>query len=288
MSKRGQITLFVIIAILIIAAVLVYFVIKPKFFAPGISKEEAAKVVAAQVQPVKDKVEGCMRIVVIKTLNTLGRQGGILPLATSSYFSQPIGVIENAPIMNYALFLNDESKYLNLFPSLHEMERSIERFLENNPDFMTCINNFEDFKSVDINFKEDYKFNVTLADKVYVEMKWPVTIKRSDASSIIEKYNLIIPINFEKIHENTIDIINRIIQTGEATSFLTEQAKQQIAELRANSETDTIAIQSFAYEDLPSALEGTQYDLHNTVWLFVYRNPALDEPYNFYFLTGER
>jgi len=289
MLKRGQITLFVVIAIMIVAAVLVFVVIKPSFIQPTVSKEEAQTIVSGQVQAVKDKVETCMNIVVMKSLNTMGRQGGILPIATDTYYSQPdTSVMDNPPIMNYALFQKKDVGYIDLFPSLPEMETSLQKFLENNPDFMDCINNFEEFqKIVNITFAEDYKYNISLSDNVYVNSKWPLKISKGEMSTIIEDYSIVIPINFEKIYETSNLVITRIDQTGEATSYLVEQAQQQIAELRANPNIDTITIDSRAYDDLPSDLQGIKSNLHNTVWILDYKNPALENPYDFYFLTGE-
>jgi hypothetical protein len=297
MHKRGnkaQVTLFVVLAIIIVAAVAIFVVTKTGVVKPAVSAEEAQKIVAAQAQPVKDKIESCMKTVALKALNTLGRQGGVLPIAKATQLSQPVDVMEIAPVMNYALFYDKERKdaglspYINYLPSTKEMGEGVDALMQNNPDFSNCINNFNEFKNdVDISFETNFSSNVDLGDKVVMNAAWPVKISKGEASTVVDNYHVTIPINFNKIYETSVSIINQIESTGEASVYVSEQAANQIAELRSNSDLDTITIESRAYEDIPSDSEGITYDVYNTLWILTYRTKALEKPFVFYFLTGE-
>jgi hypothetical protein len=293
MFKRGQITLFVIIAVLVIGAVSVYILFQTNVINVPVSAEEAQKIVGAQTQPIRDHVEGCMNTVVIKALNTMGRQGGYI-VPKGARYSIPYSVSADAPAITYALFYDKNSGYVNLFPSINEMKSEFANFLANNPDFEICINDFSQFrKIVDINAGE-LKVNSSGIDfgeksgSIIVPFSYPLEISKQDAKTLIDDYEVIIPIDMNKIHESASAILNDFSAGKSATIIMQNQAKMQEQILRQNPESDTIFISSRAYDEMSTDLAGVSYDVKNTLFMIEYNNPALIGSFNFQFLAGEQ
>ncbi len=294
-GNRGQITIFVIIGILLIGAVALIFLFQSNYFKPSISTEEAEKVVAANVNPVKAHVEECMRFVSMKTLNTLGRQGGyVLPKAER--YSLPTSVMAEAPIMPYALFYSkSKSSYMTLLPSVNEMKENFASFMEANPDFEDCLEGFKTFNGiVDIKVKDSMKIDRNKLDFgeksgfIVIAFTYPLDISKSRALTSITDYEIKIPINLARINEHATVIINSEIKGDSVTKILQDMALLQEQRLRENSKSDTIITSYVAYDFYDSEDNGVSYNAKNTLYKLEYNNPELEEPYYFYFLAGEQ
>lgn len=293
-GKRAQITLFVIIGILIIGAVATLFIFRSNIFTPAVSAEEAQKIVSAQVQPVREHIEGCMNAISMKTLNTLGRQGGsIFPKADRISF--PNSVMADSPAMPYALFESKNRGYINLFPSINEMKEEFVQFMENNPEFEECIDGFSSFNGV-VNVKKtaDMKIDAANLDfgensgSVVIPFTYPVDISKGNAKVTLKDYKITIPINLAKIHEFATMVINAEAKGESVTKILSDQAILQEQQLRENARSDTITLQHTAYDLYDTEENGVSYNNKNTFYKMEYKNQGLDEPYYFSFLVGEQ
>jgi hypothetical protein len=294
MFKRGQITLFVIIAVLIIGAVSVFVLFQTNVIKAPVSSEQAQKIVAAQTGPVRDHVEGCMKTAVMKSLNTLGRQGGYM-LPKTDRFSIPSSVMADAPAITYAYFYdNSLGSYVNLLPSVAEMKNEFSGFIAKNPDFEICIDDFSSFKKTVSVKAGPLNINSSSIDfgeknnKIVVNFNYPAEISKQDAKTLINDYQVSIPIDLNKIHENAATIINAVSAGKSATIIMQEQAKMQEQILRENPGSDVIFISSNAYDEIDTDVAGQVYNTKNILYTISYNNAGLEEPFEFKFLVGEK
>ncbi len=289
-AKRGQIALYVIIAIVVISAIALVYMFRGGTFKPLLSSEEAQKLVNSQIQPVRDKVTDCMEIVTRKTLNTMGRQGGyIYPKAER--IEIPSSVMPDAPVISYALY-KDSSGYHNTLPSVEEMKEEFVEFIMKNPEFESCINDFEEFKKLMDVEKKELSIDVDKIDfgeksgQIVIPFNYPVELRRGNATTLVDNYVIKIPINLYKIHETSVTILNKITSNENIVVMLQDMAKEQEKELRKNPESEKLFVFANSYSELRTDVEEIAYST-KTLFRIEYQNKALEEPFNFYFLSGE-
>jgi len=175
-KKRAQVTIFVIIAILIIAGIVGFFYVKNKtsLLTPTISKD---------VQPVYNFVQDCLKETGENALIRIGEQGGYFLI-----FDEPS--IEGR--IPYYLQGTQES-----IPSQQEIEQNLAGFVREELGF--CILNFKDFK-------EDYKIShelkisevEILENKVRFSLDYPLTITKGETTYQLKDFSVDILIRADK------------------------------------------------------------------------------------------
>ncbi len=121
--KRGQVTIFIILAILIVAGILLYFVISPSF----------EKSISKEIQPLYDYYISCLKENTLEGIQVLGAQGGYINLPdfepgnsyrpTSSqldFYGQPVP---------YWMYVSGNNLLKENKPTIHSMEYQLEDYL---------------------------------------------------------------------------------------------------------------------------------------------------------------
>ena len=175
-KKRGQVTIFVIIAILIVAGILLFFYVQNKTssLTPTIPKD---------VQPIHNFVQNCLKETGENALIRIGEQGGYFLI-----FDEP-SIEGRIPYYVY------EGK--NSMPTEEKIEFQISGFIKQELSF--CILNFKDFKSQqNITHKlRDVKTEIN-NENVGISIEYPITINKGDSASSFKDFHVIIPVNINK------------------------------------------------------------------------------------------
>ena len=176
-QKRGQVTIFVIIAILIVAGILLFFYVQNKTssLTPSIPKD---------IQPINNFVQDCLRETGENALIRIGEQGG--------YFLMP----EEVPFVDGRIpYYVYEDR--NLMPQKEKIETQINGFIKQELSY--CILNFKDFKSQQ-NITHNLKNVKTEINNgnVVISIEYPLTITKGDSASSFKDFHVIIPININK------------------------------------------------------------------------------------------
>ncbi len=159
MKKEGQLTIFVMVAIVVVIAIVGYFIINDVFL------EEVS--VDSEVSPIYEAVEGCIGDVTEDSINIVGESGG--------YYELPEKVDDNS-IAYY--FYEDES----LMPSLEVVEREMEKYSEDMLYF--CVEKvFLNYPDFELNSGEiDVSVSVKSDDKIYFEVDYPFSVIKENKS----------------------------------------------------------------------------------------------------------
>jgi len=164
--KRGQIALFVIIAILIVVAVgfLVYTQREAIGFKQGIN---------AEIRPINSFIEDCIKSTGEDALIFVGKQGG--------YFDLPKNLIDS-----YAYYFYDNKSYL---PSKEIIENQISLYMNEMLPF--CTKNFVDFKDFQIEADPEAVNTKTtiLKDKITFDVSWLVSIKKLESTYTLNQFS---------------------------------------------------------------------------------------------------
>ena len=187
MDKRGQITIFIILAIVVIAAVGIYFAVSGNL--------DKVKSSSLDTRQIKGFVESCIGEIGKDAIYEVGQRGGYI-------FAPSLSTEEKIPYYLY------EGK--NYLPSQEKLEKSLSKYIE---DFLfVCLNNFEDFPDYaiskgKISCETDFTNN-----SVEFNVNYPLVISKNNQTSKIENFKTIEVSSFEQSFYSAQQIIENIVK----------------------------------------------------------------------------
>lgn len=179
MNKRGQVTIFIIIAIILIAAVALYFVLRDKISVDKIPLE---------VEPVYINLMSCLEETTEEGVEYLALHGGYydVPKKTSIlYFTEDIPYY----------YLNSR-EYV---PSIERIEGELENYIHN---YLSNCLNFEDFEEQGYKINEgDLLVSVNIKEgKIRTKLDCPLTITKGKSTKRLREFEIEIDSDLEKLH----------------------------------------------------------------------------------------
>src|SRR3989344_7678103 len=181
MNKRGQLTIFVIAAILVVGAVLLYFA-----FQQGLIQQP----LNADAERVYNFVQTCIEEKSIKTIYQIGENGG--------YFFPP-NLSTESGVPYY--FYNRQ----NYIPSEEQIEDEISFFL--NEKLFFCTRNFVDFPDLEIIQSEPKTGTVIEDEKVVLNVNYPITIMKDEDTTLIEDFKFEVPIRLGIVYDSVAEFM---------------------------------------------------------------------------------
>ena len=207
MSKRGQVTVFIILGIVLITSVGLFLYLGSETTESDVSREEAESFFSTQIDPIKKLVQDCTISSAFVVLETMGQYGGyVFPVYDlNDPHLELIMPDENILTVNYAAYQETcptcqedcpadditcqeacpantpilPGCFVNDFPTLARMKLDFQAYLEEvalNPNieppsvFQQCIDNFNVFREDfdDIDYS-DLDTTVFFEDKIVLK-----------------------------------------------------------------------------------------------------------------------
>jgi len=202
LNKRGQLTIFIIIAILIVAAAITIFLFRDKIFEPKVPSE---------FEDVYDFFDDCVEQKTLQGLEIAGVQAGYIdvpefePGSEYAPFSSQLDFL-GSPVP-YWYYVSGNNVIKEQVPSLPKIEQQLEDFIEEQIEF--C--DFDEFRKqgylietgkprVDVNIRES---------KVDVEVKMSLVAEKQEAKSRIVERDIEVRSNFGKFYELAKEIYDK-------------------------------------------------------------------------------
>ncbi len=182
-NKKAQVTIFIIIAIVLVGTVVGYFVLRDKIVTSGIPES---------IEPVYTTFLSCLEDNTLVGIDVLGSQGGYIELpdfeAGSEYmpFSNQLDFLGN-PIP-YWYYVSGNNIQREQVPSRIDMEDGLEGFIEDKIN--NCI--FENYyqQGFEINMGEP-KADVSISDNaVEVMLSMDLNINKEEDSALIKEHRI--------------------------------------------------------------------------------------------------
>ena len=189
-SKRSQLTIFIIIAILIIAVVALFFV-----FRGGIQKEKPASPETAEINSF---VQECLDDSLEEVVFRIGEGGGY-------YFPPKI----STPLLEVPYYIKNNK---NLMPTKQDIENEISRYVKR--ELVLCIGNFAQFPEYEITKGEMTAETKIESERVLVDVKYPLTIIKDETKSKIEDFNSEIPVRLGIVYDAVAEFVGQELETG--------------------------------------------------------------------------
>lgn len=183
--KRAQVTIFIIIALVIITGVLIFITLNKSF-----NKQE----IPPEHKDVYNFVENCAKDSIEEVIYLLGLRGG--------YMFEP----ENSNEFGIPYYYINEE---NTMISKKELEEKASFYFNNKMN--RCLNNFSEFRDKEIT-AEKINSNVKInKNNLILNLNSPISISQGENTYLIEDFEDIeIPIRLGLIHDVSKDIINNI------------------------------------------------------------------------------
>src|SRR3989344_8900744 len=212
LKKRGQVTVYIILGIVVIALFLVTVYIRDNNLLDNINRDVE---INAQVLPVHNRMEECITTISQEGVNTLGAQGGKINVENRKSlnplvpFGNSLDVFDNGAL-NVPYWFYRTSNGINTqdIPSINDMELELEAYINDNTIF--C---YEDLKNLDqytVSYEGDSNVNVEIQDtKVLVSVESPLTVTKDDVTSQLNSFSVVLDVPLGKLYSTSKDILEK-------------------------------------------------------------------------------
>ena len=163
MKKRGQITIFVIIALIIVSLAGLFF-----YLSGGLEQS----VFPPETDNVKLFVQSCIEETLEEGIVFVSSRGG--------YFNLPDNYFDGFLATSYWMYDGRD-----ISPSMEIVELELSKYIENQVGY--CIESNE-FTDKDFDFQDKKVETVIKADKILVNLKMPTFVTLGDSVSLIKNY----------------------------------------------------------------------------------------------------
>ncbi|UZE93582.1 MAG: hypothetical protein IB618_02285 [Candidatus Pacearchaeota archaeon] len=184
MDKRGQVTLFIIIAIVIIAVVVLGLIFWPTISTLFMSQQQTESFLASQAESLRDAVYDCVLATSYPAFERIGLQAGY-------YDTTGLERLDFAGNSYIVVMYKDAAKQrINKLPSETQIEEQFSLFLEREgyAEIDSCLNNFASFKR-NMNVEPgERKMTATInPDSIMINVDWPIKISKQTARAEAEQ-----------------------------------------------------------------------------------------------------
>lgn len=245
-NKRGQVTIFIIVGLIILISSLVVININSKSKQLDVDMEFKESITSRPnfAKPVANYIEVCMQSTAKEAFILLGERGGYiynniaLPIKGDFVNSQGVEFFGNViPYWEYVDTPTGKTNGFNVIynvPSLCKSNRAcittsapgdddmsiegqVERYIDENID--SCLNNFNDFKNqrFDITKVTDFSSVVKIREStgdVLIRATYDLNVAKDDDSANIDKYEAVLDFDFYSIYERIHHFITKQSQIG--------------------------------------------------------------------------
>ena len=200
-KKRGQVTVFIIIGILVVAGVSLFFILSEDV--------SLQKRVPAELEPVYKSFQSCVESNTEEGISILERQGGYIylpeykrslePFSSWFYFSGnsiPYWFYERGGIQNEQV------------PTKEEMEKDLERYVEN--QVQRCSFTEYENQGFDVEKGQEAEANVEIDDNnVNVDLDMDFSISKGEISSLVGTHEISVNSRLGSLYDSAIKIYEK-------------------------------------------------------------------------------
>lgn len=216
MEKRGQLTLFIILGIIIAALIIGVVMYKDYLFG---SSFDRAKIRSSNIPPdallVKEFIDSCVVNTAKDGLNLIGLQGGRLQLqearrTTFDQFGNNLDFFtDNSLKVSYWFYQEENSLFVEDIPDFNSIEQELAGYVEDN--VRICFDNFTEFKERGYEFEDsEIKVAVNIVPKkIQVTMDYPLKIRKGEFEFVFSKFFDDLNVRFAELYALAKNILER-------------------------------------------------------------------------------
>ncbi len=203
-NKRGQVTLFIIIGIIILVVIALSFFIYNNSIKEQLTPEQEEAFLASQLEPINALIDSCIARIASDGVGILRDNAGYLtPLTTSLSY--------NGDNINYLVY-KDEANPNKVNPESN-IKLELADYIKTRFKRECNLDSIKDIK-INKNYN-NLSINLELEDNgIQVNLNFPLTLIKGNSESTISKFNTKVNSEFGLIYKYLIDITTKELQTG--------------------------------------------------------------------------
>ena len=235
MEKRGQLTIFIILALVLVGAAVLFFA-----FQNGLIKQPSNP----NTDRINNFVQNCIQEEGMETIYQIGKNGGYFFPAN---FSTNSGV---------AIYSSEGKIYI---PSKKQVEDEISFFMDEKLFF--CARNFADFPDLEIT-QGEIKTQTTMEnEKIVLNVNYPIRISKDEDVSLLNDFKTEIPIRAGIVYNSVAEFMRNQTAEGICISCMLEISERSdlYVEMMDYDEKTTV----FVFRDKNSKINNEEF-----VWIF--------------------
>ena len=192
MKNRGQLTIFIIISILIIAVVVLFFTLK------GTLQKE--KPVSPETAEIQNFVQKCLDDSLESVVFKVGENGGYYFLSSAP---------ATTPILEVPYYIKNN---ISLMPSKEKIQDEISKGVAR--ELIFCLEDFSLFPEYEITKGKMNSPEVVIEpERVLVELNYPLTIIKGDSKSKIEDFSSEVPVRLGIVYDAVAEFVEEDLKT---------------------------------------------------------------------------
>ncbi len=200
-DKKGQIALFVIVSVVIVASIaLIAYLGVPLFGLSG------------KIAPVEDKILGCLSETAQQGVEILGEQGGYItppPFEPGSQYAPSTSQLNFfGSVMPFWFYLSGNGQYKEQVPKLKEVQSQLAEYIKSNAVNCDLSGFVEQGYAITIDNPTDVRADIR-EDKIFIDAEWPITVEYQGASRRITAHSTSLKSNFGRLYKLAQDIYAR-------------------------------------------------------------------------------
>ena len=205
MNKRGQVTVFVIIGIVLIILILLFYFLKDKVSLGPPSQQN----IEDQFPQIKEHIEECLVEIATPRLRQMGLQGGFINTPADTFRNH-----QNNKVSYLCYDIKDQPYCRSRILRLEDMENELSEYiLQDLQNQCLNINAFEK-PGYDLN-KGNLDIKTTISDdNVLIDANLPIKITRGDLSAEESEFSVLINVPLGRLYQASRDIVNAESLTG--------------------------------------------------------------------------
>ncbi len=229
MKKRGQVTIFIVLGIVILASISFVYLVRTDYFKSEFEKERDKVKIPEQLAPVNTFLESCLNSLASDAIKIVGANGGyysnapsdLLPRSVVNPFSNSLEVFNGVEIP-YWFYESVNGIQTTQIPTKRDMAKGIQTYVDENfyEYCITQLNSFvEQGYSLDLRgFGEENTINI---EDTHVEIiyDFPIFVELNEVGILMEKHYADVEINLGQMY----DLATKIIETENSEFFLEEK-----------------------------------------------------------------
>lgn len=205
--KKGQVTLFVILGLVVIAIIAGIAFYKESIYIKlgemGLVKEAA---LPPQIENIKQQTQQCIETLSENALFLIGLQGGYIELTSRIKHSTLLVTPEDYDYKGTAYHYYEDK---NLVPSTDTMSNELSNYISTN--LKGCSKEVEGF---DLEYGSRTKIKTKVSDKkIEFNMYWPITIKKEENEYNIGSFKFSTPARLEELRSIVNDIAEQQVES---------------------------------------------------------------------------
>jgi len=213
MQKRGQVTIYIILGIVLLVVFGLLISLQFDLFKSEFEKQLEMNVVPQQLMPVKSYMDSCITEVITDAVFTLSSRGGylnlpedIMPRSITNPFSNSLELYSSSEVA-YLFYESANGIQRQQVPTIESMEIDIENYISQN--FNSCYSelSFYENEGFEIDLPSSVYPSITIGSK-YIEIiiDAPTQIRLDEVSKELENYVLKLDIPLGEFYDKSKEI----------------------------------------------------------------------------------